>query len=326
MQPPSPLTVALALALGFAGACRGTVEKPGRDAVDDDDDAGTRTPTGRDAGGTVSSRDAGHDATRGDAGRSDGGAPPSPSDAGSAPTPTGMWRPAPGTSWQWQLSGNLDTSVDVAMYDIDLFGTSASQIASLHAAGRKVVCYFDTAYEPYRPDEGRLRPYRGNTIDGWPDQNWLDVRKPEVVEVMKERLDLAAEKKCDGVEADDVDVANNDTGFDISREQQRTFIRTLAREAHARGLSYGLKNALEDVQALVGDVDFAVNEQCFEYDECALLSPLVRAGKAVFNVEYPRGSETLERRGRDFCTQANALNFDSLAKQLELGAERYACR
>ena len=194
--------------------------------------------------------------------------------------------PAPGLR-HGQLQRHPDTSFDVAMYDIDLFGTSAAGIAALHAAGRKVVCYFDTAYEPYRPDEARLRAFRGKAIDGWPDQSWLDVRQPEVVEVMKDRLDLAAEKKCDGVEADDVDVAGNDTGFAISRTEQRAFIRTLAREAHARGLAFGLKNALEDVEALVDEVDFAVNEQCFEFDECGMLAPLVRAARP-FQLEYPR--------------------------------------
>ena len=48
----------------------------------------------------------------------------------------GWWRPAPGTSWQWQLSGKLDPSFDVEVYDIDLFDNSQAQMDSLHAAGR----------------------------------------------------------------------------------------------------------------------------------------------------------------------------------------------
>jgi len=31
--------------------------------------------------------------------------------------------------------------------------------------------------------------------------------------------------------------------------------------------------------------DWALNEQCFEFDECDLLDPFVAAGKAVFGVE-----------------------------------------
>ena len=32
----------------------------------------------------------------------------------------GIWRPQPGTSWQWQLTDSINTSIDVEMYDIDL--------------------------------------------------------------------------------------------------------------------------------------------------------------------------------------------------------------
>ncbi len=32
--------------------------------------------------------------------------------------------------------------------------------------------------------------------------------------------------------------------------------------------------------------DFAVNEQCHEYDECEAMRPFVGAGKPVFNAEY----------------------------------------
>ena len=36
----------------------------------------------------------------------------------------GRWRPRPGTAWQWQLTGRIDTSVDVPVYDVDGFDQS----------------------------------------------------------------------------------------------------------------------------------------------------------------------------------------------------------
>ena len=46
--------------------------------------------------------------------------------------PTGpRWQPRPGTDWQWQLSGRLDPSVDVPVYDIDGFDHSAQTVADL---------------------------------------------------------------------------------------------------------------------------------------------------------------------------------------------------
>jgi len=61
--------------------------------------------------------------------------------------------PAPGTSWQWQLSGAPDLSVDAAVYDVDGFLTDAGTVAALHARGRRAVCYLNAgAYEDFRPD------------------------------------------------------------------------------------------------------------------------------------------------------------------------------
>jgi hypothetical protein len=35
----------------------------------------------------------------------------------------GIWQPAQDTTWQVQLTGALDASFDVALYDVDLFDT-----------------------------------------------------------------------------------------------------------------------------------------------------------------------------------------------------------
>ena len=47
---------------------------------------------------------------------------------------TGMdwYKPPVSITWQWQLSGKIDTSLDVEMYDIDLFNTPESVIKELH--------------------------------------------------------------------------------------------------------------------------------------------------------------------------------------------------
>jgi hypothetical protein len=251
-------------------------------------------------------------------GQGDGGIPGSDGGTGS------RWQPRPGTSWQWQLSGTLDTSVDAAVYDIDLFDNPATQIAALQGMGRKVVCYFDTAYEPGRPDSAQLDPYKGNPVAGWPGQYWLDIRQPAVVNVMKARIALAQQKGCDAVEADDVDSRTNNPGFPITAADQQGFIRTLAAEAHSRRLSFALKNDLDEIPQLLGDVDFALNEECFQYDECSTLQPFIAANKAVFHVEYTSGD--LAAKGATICPQANALNFDTLIKHVDLDAPRYSCR
>ncbi len=237
-------------------------------------------------------------------------------------TPT-WWRPRPGTSWQIQLSGRVDTSIVADVYDVDLFDTPATTIAALHAKGRKVICYFSAgSFEDWRPDAARFpRTALGNALDGWPGERWLDIRSTAVRDVMRARIDLAVQKGCDGVDPDNVDGYTNGTGFRLTATDQLAFNRFLASTAHARNLAVGLKNDVDQVAQLVGDFDWQLNEECFKYNECETLLPFIQAGKPVFGIEY--GGTTLAQR---VCPRANALGFDTLVKNLELGAARIPCR
>ena len=233
-----------------------------------------------------------------------------------------VWHPAPGTSWQWQLSGAIDTSVNVQMIDIDLFETPPSVIDQLHADGRIVVCYFSAgSLENWRPDAGGFpASVVGKSLHGWSGERWLDVRRMDLLgPIMQARLDLAVAKHCDGVEPDNVDGYQNASGFPLSPADQLAYNRFLAGAAHARHLSVGLKNDLEQVSQLLDDFDWALNEECFQYDECDALDAFVRAGKAVFGVEY-QGDPA------EFCPRANAHRFSWLKKRLVLDAWRQACQ
>src|SRR6185503_4284279 len=109
----------------------------------------------------------------------------------------GVWRPVPASTWQVQLSGALDTSFDVAIYDVDL-DQSAATLASLRAAGRRVICYGSVGtYEPWRDDAGDIpTAARGQPLANYPDERWLDPRDAAVRAVMVARLDVARQKGC----------------------------------------------------------------------------------------------------------------------------------
>jgi hypothetical protein len=254
--------------------------------------------------------------------------PPTPTPTPSAtpvpPTiPPGIWQPALTTSWQWQLSDlPVDQSVDVAMYDIDLFDNDAGVVGSLHAQGRKVVCYMSAgSWESFRPDADQFpASVKGNVLAGFPDERWLDVRRIDLLApIMEARLDLCRAKGFDAVEADNVDGYANSSGFPLTYQDQLAYNIFLANAAHARGLSIGLKNDLGQIGDLLPYFDWALNEQCFQYDECDLLLPFINAGKAVFTVEYALAPN-------QFCGQANAMNFNALKKRESLDAYRVACR
>ncbi|MFD3549396.1 endo alpha-1,4 polygalactosaminidase [Streptomyces sp. NPDC058655] len=234
--------------------------------------------------------------------------------------PGERWQPRPGTGWQWQLTGRLDTSVDVPVYDVDGFTTTPEQVAALRKAGRRTICYLSTgAWEEFRPDADAFPEDLLGRGNGWEGERWLDIRRTADLEpLMAKRFDMCRDKGFDAVEPDNMDAYRNASGFPLTAAHQLAYNRLIAKLAHDRGLAVGLKNDLDQIPELVGDFDFAVNEQCAQYDECDRLTPFVEAGKAVFHVEY-------ELPAHRFCDRARRLKLSSMEKKPELGAWRKPC-
>lgn len=238
------------------------------------------------------------------------------------PSTSARWMPKPGTSWQIQFAGRLNSNVNVKAFDLDLFDTPQSFIDTLHRKGIKVICYFSAgSSEDWRPDYGKFsNAVKGAPLGDWPGENWLDVRNlTELLPIMRARMDLAVKKKCDALDLDNMDVYTQKSGFNISYQDQITYNKTMAEEAHLRNLSIGLKNNVEQIADLVNDYDFAINESCWHYNECGTLSAFIKQGKAVFGIEYSLST-------RRFCSKSNSLNFDFLKKNMNLDAYRVSCR
>lgn len=245
--------------------------------------------------------------------------PPATSVTAVPPAGGGRWRPSAGTTWQYQLDGRLDLSVDAEVYDVDGEETSAEQVAELHRRGRRAVCYVNAgAFEEWRPDAGRFPDdVLGEPLDGWPGERWLDVRRTDVLlPLLAERLDRCRDKGFDGVEFDNVDGWADESGFPLTADDQLRFNAALAGLAHERGLAAGLKNDVEQVAELEPLFDFAVNEECLRYDECGAYAAFTAAGKAVFHVEY----EPLEAEG---CAAVAGLS--TIVKTADLGPRRVGC-
>jgi endo-alpha-1,4-polygalactosaminidase (GH114 family) len=249
-------------------------------------------------------------------------APPRPTASG---TTADVWHPPPGVTWQWQLSGPpVDLSVKAEVFDIDLFDNDVAMVAALHAKGRKVICYFSVgSREDWRPDAEQFPTMViGKQLPGWPGERWLDVRRLDLLgPILRARLDLCRDKGFDGVEPDNIDGFTNDTGFPLTAADQLAFNRWLAMEAHARGLSIGLKNDPDQASQLLTDFDWALTEDCFAQGWCDELRPFIDAGKAVFAAEYTDTGITAD----GFCPQATSMHFSAILKERDLGAWREAC-
>jgi endo-alpha-1,4-polygalactosaminidase (GH114 family) len=250
-----------------------------------------------------------------------------PTAPASPPAGGDWWKPAVNTTWQWQLDQPIDQSFDVDMYDIDLFDSDASAVAALHAQGRKVVCYISVgSWEDWRPDKDQFpASVIGKDYGGWPGEKWLDIRQIDLLApIMRARLDECKARGFDGIEPDNIDGYTNDTDFPLTYKDQLKYNIWLANEAHARGLSIGLKNDPDQVADLLPYFDWALTEDCFAEGWCEEMLPFVAAGKPVFAAEYT-DQITSDQFFNQICPQVNAMNFDAILKNRDLDTWRQAC-
>jgi hypothetical protein len=248
--------------------------------------------------------------------------------AGAAPPPALAWTPQVDATWQWQLTGKIDTRYDVAVYDIDLFDAPQATIDGLHAQGRRVVCYFSAGSgENWRPDYNQFQPADlGKPLDGWKGERWLDTRSANVRAVMAARLDRAAARHCDGVEPDNVDAYTARTGFPLTKSTQIDYDTWIAGQAHARGLAVALKNDVGQLADLESAFDFAVNEQCHQYKECGGYALFTSHGKPVFNAEYQSRYVDDPGARAALCADAQAAQLRTLVLPKQLDDRfRYSC-
>ena len=233
----------------------------------------------------------------------------------------------PGTSWQWQLTGKLDTSLAVEVYDIDLFETDAAAVSALHAKGAQVLCYVSVgSYEDWRPDAADFpAAVLGKDYPDWPGEKFLDIRAlDQLGPIMKKRLDLCAAKGFDGIEPDNMDVfegGTQGTGFPLAEKDGLAYAKWLTSEAHTRGLSIGQKNTAELAGKLASVMDWALTEDCFDGNWCGSMQPYIEQGKAVLMAEYTDTGVNFENA----CTWAKAHQFSAILKGRDLDASVQFC-
>lgn len=224
------------------------------------------------------------------------------------------------------LSGNPIPTGDV--YELDGDAATAAQVTYLQSRGKKVVCYYDGGvYEDYRADAYKFpTSVIGKPDEGWEGSWWLDIRQISILKpIMEARTQVCADKGFDAVIPDEVSNWSNDSGFPITYQDQLIYNRLLARLAHSRGLTVGLKGDIEQVEDLVGDFDFTLNEECYQYKECTTvynpvdgkehpgLQVFIQANKAVWVAEYKRVGTVAS------CTNAISNNFNLSWYKLNLG-------
>jgi endo-alpha-1,4-polygalactosaminidase (GH114 family) len=226
------------------------------------------------------------------------------------------------------------------VFDIDLYvdgrvsqnnhTINTAAVEAIHDRDAHAICYLSAGTaERFRPDYHRYVRFDRRHHHGligkpfssrFPNEFWLNVRNGRgqrdfILRRIEARTEKCARAGFDGVEYDVVDAyaqGRRVTGWRIRPHAQLVFNRALGRIAHRNGLSAALKNDIGQLERLESHFDYAINEQCFQYNECTTNPPpgyraFLREGKAVFQVEYgiPR---------RRFCDRAAGLGISSIKK------------
>ena len=249
-----------------------------------------------------------------------GGAPAA--DAGGSDSGILPARPAIDVSWQVQLSGTFDASIDVALYYIDLDNLTAAECTALSNAGRHLACYLSAgSYEPWRSDAASFpATVIGNVLADYPDERWLDIRSTAVTSLMSARLDSLKSSGCNSVAVANVTTSGENTGFDITVTDQTNYLTWLSNEIHRRGLLAGLATAEDRLGAMEPLFDWAYGQGCWVANHCSDYAPFVAATKAVLAVEF--GDATT---APTLCSGVAGTGINLIIKPQDLSANRTAC-
>jgi hypothetical protein len=123
-------------------------------------------------------------------------------------------------------------------------------------------------------------------------------------------------------------VQQNNNGLGLTANDSINYIQFLSSTTRPLNLTLGLKNAGAIIPAVLPLVDFAVNEQCVQYNECSTFQQFIAAGKPVFHIEYPAGGDELQQNieadgfsgdtKKKFCSGNETDGFSTVLKKMKL--------
>ncbi|MEU6669046.1 endo alpha-1,4 polygalactosaminidase [Streptomyces sp. NPDC046727] len=234
-----------------------------------------------------------------------------------SPKPTAVRLPPRGAGFDYQIGGSYPPPAGVRIVSRDRSDSPAPGLYN--------ICYVNAfqaqpAERSSWPADLLLRDARGRTVidEDW-DEPLLDIRTPakrdRVAQRVNRWLDGCADKGFDAVEPDNYDSYTRSRGL-LTAADATAFMTLLSRHAHARHLAIGQKNTAE----LAGrreeaGLDFAVAEECGQYDECGVYAKAF--DDRVVDIEYTDGGLraararwgdrlSIVRRDRDVTTPDSA--------------------
>ncbi|MGW1604147.1 endo alpha-1,4 polygalactosaminidase [Streptomyces eurythermus] len=231
--------------------------------------------------------------------------------------PAAVRLPPKGAGFDYQIGGAYPPPKGVRVVSRDRSDSPAPGLYN--------ICYVNAfqaqpAERSSWPADLLLRDGRGRLVidEDW-DEPLLDIRTPAKRERVAKRvngwIDGCADKGFDAVEPDNYDSYTRSDGL-LTPSDATTFMALLSRHAHARHLAIAQKNTAElAARRERAGLDFAVAEECGQYDECGVYAKAF--DDRVVDVEYTDhgldaararwgGRLSIVRRDRDVSTPGSA--------------------
>jgi hypothetical protein len=150
---------------------------------------------------------------------------------------------------------------------------------------------------------------------------------------MRNRINLAKEKGCDGIDPDHLDAYEGDaaadvTGVSVGGGDAAAYFGFLADYAHSVHLAIGLSNSARLLPEVSAKADWAMTEDCARANECETFFEVIEQGKPVFNVgiwDPADAGETLEAVMERACNTAGTRGFSGMVKMADWGRWGLEC-
>ncbi len=234
-----------------------------------------------------------------------------------------VWVPTQGARWLARLDGAVNIEEPAEFFYLDAQQQPADDLTSLHAQGRRYLCYLSAGtVESFRDDADLFPDHAvGNVVPEFPNERWLDVRDAEVRALMAKRIAALAEAGCDGVAPASLTGYETDSGFDLTPRDTLDYAQFVADAAHAAGMSVGLTGPSALTLELWRSFDFGLAIGCVVSSMCREYAALTAANKPVLHVELGDEDTALQ-----LCKSAQALGFDAIVSDAGFTGRCVVCR
>jgi hypothetical protein len=229
------------------------------------------------------------------------------------------FEPKSNSSWHIEIKNKELAEKEVDLYIIDLLsGEPQTKVNTVAVGDTKVVCKlsagtYDSQIERLYPVENHPYPEVAvGNIQTNGSTYWVDITSDYVREIMKGRIEFASRVGCDGILFTEVSSYDQNTGFQITEDDQIEFNRYLSGKAHEFGVFAGFSDIEAQIYSHSQFADLVFVQNCFQRGTCKKYEDFSENG-ATLNLETVpyNASGNIDTNLTNLCLHSKAFDIES---------------